>query len=100
MRLTKLWKIAFAAAFSMSAAHLAAQPAYILELKYEAENEGLDETGNSSSSRGRQQLGERVLARTAQGTEIEYFIPQNPDEIRGNAMWKEARMWSLSVPIS
>lgn len=65
----------------------AQQSGYILELEYETATERHGELGGSSSSGGRQAIVERVLAATPRGVEIEYSIPDDPEDVRGNGMW-------------
>lgn len=76
-------------AFILAAALLAAPAAaqdYVLQLEYETETRGDDGEVTSSAS-GRQPIAERVIAASPEGTELEYSLPFNPEEIRGNERW-------------
>lgn len=59
---------------------------YVLQLAYETETRGDDGEVTSSAS-GRQALAEKVIARTPAGTEAEYALPFDPEDIRGNERW-------------
>jgi hypothetical protein len=78
------------ALLTLTAALLLAAPAtaqdYVLRLEYEAETTGAEGDVTSSSS-GRQAIAERVIAATAQGTEVEYALPWDDEDIRGNEKW-------------
>lgn len=67
------------------AAPAAAQD-YVLQLEYETDTKG-DEDGSTSSASGRQAMAERVISVTPEGTEVEYSLPFDPEEIRGNERW-------------
>jgi hypothetical protein len=75
-----------AVGFALSAAASAAsQPDYVLVQTYET---SFTQAGSSSgSASGRTALTERVIAQSADGTEIEYSIPQDPADARGSAIW-------------
>lgn len=68
-----------------SAPPLAAQD-YVLVMAYERSTSGAEGEGSSSAS-GNQAIGERVLAETPRGTEVEYAIPGDPEAVRGNERW-------------
>ena len=83
----------FAASFAASLAIFWACPAladtpptYLLSGEYETNSENVDGSGNSSS-RGRTNVAERVVAESDAGTVLEYYLPGNPEDIRGAAMW-------------
>lgn len=65
---------------------LAAETEYILSLEYETSAQRFDGQGSGHSS-GHQALAERIIGTTADGIEVEYFIPFDPDEIKGNEKW-------------
>lgn len=67
------------------AAPAAAQD-YVLQLEYETETRGADGEVTSSAS-GRQPIAEKVIAASPEGTEVEYSLPFDPEEIRGNERW-------------
>ncbi len=75
-----------AVGFALSAAAAAAsQPDYVLVQTYET---SFIQAGSSSgSASGRTALTERVIAQSADGTEIDYSIPQDPADARGSAIW-------------
>jgi hypothetical protein len=64
----------------------AAADDYVLRLEFETETTG-DEGSITSSSSGRQAIAEKVIAATAQGTEVEYALPWDDEDIRGNEKW-------------
>lgn len=74
---------------TLAAAFLAVPAAaqdYVLQLEYETNTRGDDE-GSRSSSSGRQAIAEKVIATTAEGVELEFALPYDPEEIRGNERW-------------
>ncbi len=73
-------------AFAADATEAQGEPDYIPFLEYETRIQDLQGEGHSGGS-GRQAIAERIIANGEDGTEIEYFIPAEKDEIRGNAMW-------------
>jgi len=76
----------FALVVAFTAPAVAQDPDYILIMRYETSSEKLGDLG-SSSSRGSAALTERILTQADEQLEIEYAIPGDPGEIRGNAMW-------------
>lgn len=72
---------------ALLAAPAAAQNEFVLALEYESSSERLGDMAGTSSSSGRQQLGERIIARGPQGTEAEYFLTSKKGEARGNDAW-------------
>jgi hypothetical protein len=76
-------RLAVTLAAILLSAPVAAQD-YVLALEYENSTSG--EEVNSSAS-GREAIAERVLAVTPQGAEIEYSLPYDPEDIRGNERW-------------
>jgi hypothetical protein len=72
-------------AVALLAAPVAADD-YVLRLEYETETTGAEGDVTNSSS-GRQAIAERVIAATAQGTEVEYALPWDDEDIRGNEKW-------------
>lgn len=75
-----------ALALALLAASPAAAQDYVLQLEYETETRGDDGEVTSSAS-GRQPIAERVIAATPEGMELEYSLPFDPEEIRGNERW-------------
>lgn len=73
------------AAAALLATPVAAQD-YVLKLEYETETRG-DDGEVSSSASGRQPIAERVIAVGDAGAEVEYALPYDPEEIRGNERW-------------
>jgi hypothetical protein len=59
---------------------------YVLQLAYETETRGDDGEVTSSAS-GRQPIAEKVIAATPEGTELEYALPFDPEDVRGNERW-------------
>jgi hypothetical protein len=78
-------RLALTLAAALLAAPAAAQD-YVLELDYETATRSDDE-GSRSSSSGRQAIAEKVIAATAEGVELEYALPLDPEEILGNERW-------------
>lgn len=64
----------------------AAAQEYVLALEYQTSTEG-GQYDSSSSSSGRQAIAERVIAASAEGTELEYSLPFDPEDVRGNDRW-------------
>lgn len=75
-----------ALALALLAASPAAAQDYVLQLEYETETRGDDGEVTSSAS-GRQPIAERVIAASPEGMELEYSLPFDPEEIRGNERW-------------
>jgi hypothetical protein len=77
-------------ALALVAAALCTAPAaaqdYVLALEYENSTEG-GEDGASSSSSGRQAIAERIIAAKPDGTELEYTLPFDSEDVRGNERW-------------
>lgn len=75
---------------ALAAALILAAPAaaqdFVLAMDYETSTEG-GEDGSSSSSSGRQAIAERLVAVTRDGTEVEYTLPYDPEDVRGNERW-------------
>lgn len=85
MRHLKPRAIALAAAALIAAVPAAGQD-YVLTMTYDTSTTG-GEYGGSSSSRGRQAIAEKIIAVTAEGTELEYSLPFDDEDIRGNESW-------------
>ena len=83
--MTGLMRLAFALAALIAAAPAAAQD-YVLAMAYETSTEG-GEYDSSSSSSGRQAIAERIIAATSEGIEVEYALPYDPEDVRGNESW-------------
>lgn len=79
-------RLALALAASVCCAAPAAAQEYVLAMTYETGTEG-GADGASSAASGRQAIAERVLALTLEGAEVEYTLPSDPEEARGNARW-------------
>lgn len=79
-------RLALALAAAVCLAAPAAAQDYVLALEYESSTEG-GADGASSSASGRQAIAERVIALTIEGTELEYTLPYDPEEVRGNERW-------------
>jgi hypothetical protein len=78
-------QILLTAALLLAAAPAAAQD-YVLAMDYETSTEGGEDGANSSSS-GRQAIAERIIAAKPDGTELEYTLPYDPEDVRGNDRW-------------
>lgn len=78
-------RLAIILAASLLAAPAAAQD-YVLKLEYETDTQD-DEDGSTSSASGWQAMAEKVISVTPEGTEVEYSLPFDPEEIRGNERW-------------
>ncbi|MEW4449511.1 hypothetical protein [Qipengyuania sp. JC766] len=78
--------LAALAALGAASGLTAGEQGYLLQYEYETSTQEVSGHGQSSSG-GTQSLAEHAIATTAEGLEIEYSIPGDPDEVRGNDMW-------------